>query len=263
MRYDNPYSKKVSSPFSPDFFAVNGHNARRNFKDFNYPTEKVIELEALRYLNLESLSHNNNKKGILILGNIVKKKTLEMLMGRKLRSNLPQLTSNVGKPSDMFRHREELIKRQGYATENPYSTLEPGQPVYVKASQGNLWKRGVVHQPCQEPDSYLVRFPDSSTLRRTRSMLKLRATPSNFELEAQERDWRPPTPLESLPSSRFVDQVDYPLPAVIPLAAKTPSVPPSAHQIPSVPSAPPSAPPTPRRSSRSTFGQAPIRFEPD
>ena len=79
MRYDNPYSKKVSSPFSPDFFAVNGHSARRHFKGFNYPTEKVIELEALRYLNLESLSDNNNKKGILILGNIVKKKTLEML----------------------------------------------------------------------------------------------------------------------------------------------------------------------------------------
>ena len=78
MRYHNPYSKKVF-PFSPDFFAVNGHSARRHFEDFNYPTEKVIELEALRYLKLESLSHNDNKKGILILGNIVKKKTLEML----------------------------------------------------------------------------------------------------------------------------------------------------------------------------------------
>ena len=79
MRYDNPYSKKVSSQFSPDFFAVNGDNAKRHFKDFNYPTEKVIELEALRYLKLEPLYDNYNKKGILILGNIVKRETLEML----------------------------------------------------------------------------------------------------------------------------------------------------------------------------------------
>ena len=64
-------------PFSPDFFAVNGNSARKHFEDFNYPTDKVIELEALRYMNLGSLS--DNKKGILILGNIVKKKTLEML----------------------------------------------------------------------------------------------------------------------------------------------------------------------------------------
>jgi surface carbohydrate biosynthesis protein (TIGR04326 family) len=77
MRYQNPYSEKVF-PFSPDFFAINGNSARRHFKDFNYPTEKVIELEALRYLKLESL-YNNNKKGILILGSIVKKTTLEML----------------------------------------------------------------------------------------------------------------------------------------------------------------------------------------
>ena len=78
MRYLNPYSKK-NYPFSPDFFAVNGNSARRHFEDFNYPTDKVIELEALRYLKLESLSDSNNKKGILILGSIVKKTTLEML----------------------------------------------------------------------------------------------------------------------------------------------------------------------------------------
>ena len=77
MRYKNPYSEKVF-PFSPDFFAVNGNSARRHFEDFNYPTDKVIELEALRYLKLESL-YDNNKKGILILGSIVKKMTLEML----------------------------------------------------------------------------------------------------------------------------------------------------------------------------------------
>jgi len=78
MRYLNPYSKKYHQ-FSPDFFAVNGNSAARHFEDFNYPREKLIELEALRYMKLESLSEIKNKKGILILGSIVKKTTLEML----------------------------------------------------------------------------------------------------------------------------------------------------------------------------------------
>ena len=36
-----------------------------------------------------------------------------------------------------------------------------------------------------EPDSYWVRFPDNSILRRTRSMIKPRSLPSHFELQAE------------------------------------------------------------------------------
>ena len=50
--------------------------------------------------------------------------------------------------------------------------LDPGQPVFVKEVSGNIWKTATVDQPAAEPDSYWVRFPDNSILRRTRSMIK-------------------------------------------------------------------------------------------
>ena len=62
MRYQNPYLKLNTSKFAPDLFGVNGQNAKNHFNKFNYPSEKVIELEALRYLNLESDAIKNKKK---------------------------------------------------------------------------------------------------------------------------------------------------------------------------------------------------------
>ena len=38
--------------------------------------------------------------------------------------------------------------------------LEPGQPVFVKEVNGNVWRTATVDQPAAEPDSYWVRFPD-------------------------------------------------------------------------------------------------------
>ena len=69
--------------------------------------------------------------------------------------------------------------------------LEPGQPVFVKEVNGNIWRTATVDQPAAEPDSYWVRFPDNSILRRTRSMIKPRSSPSHFELqaEAQQRNF--------------------------------------------------------------------------
>ena len=56
---------------------------------------------------------------------------------------------------------------------------------------GNIWRTATVDQPAAEPDSYWVRFPDDSILRRTRSMIKPRSLPSHFELqaEAQQRNF--------------------------------------------------------------------------
>ena len=67
--------------------------------------------------------------------------------------------------------------------------LDPGQPVFVKEVSGNIWKTATVDQPAAEPDSYWVRFPDNSILRRTRSMIKPRSLPSHFE-----RSYNPETP---------------------------------------------------------------------
>ena len=63
--------------------------------------------------------------------------------------------------------------------------LDPGQPVFVNEVSGNIWKTTTVDQPAAEPDSYWVRFPDNSILRRTRSMIKPRSLPSHLELQAE------------------------------------------------------------------------------
>ena len=67
--------------------------------------------------------------------------------------------------------------------------LDPGQPVFVKEVSGNIWKTTTVDQPAAELDSYWVRFPDNSILRRTRSMIKPRSLPSHFELQAEAQPW--------------------------------------------------------------------------
>ena len=67
--------------------------------------------------------------------------------------------------------------------------LDPGQPVFVKEVSGNVWKTATVDQPAAEPDSYWVRFPDNSILRRTRSMIKPRSQPSHLKLQAEAQPW--------------------------------------------------------------------------
>ena len=41
----------------------------------------------------------------------------------------------------------------------------------------------------KEPESYWIKFPDNSILRRTRSIIKPQAQPSYFELEAEGKEW--------------------------------------------------------------------------
>ena len=48
---------------------------------------------------------------------------------------------------------------------------------------------GEIDQPAKEPESYWIKFPDNSILRRTRSMIKLRSQPSHFKLEAEGKEW--------------------------------------------------------------------------
>ena len=109
---------------------------------------------------------------------------LEMLTGRKPRSNLPQVPSSIGHNMDTSRIRKELLRRQPTTTSTSTGAteLEPGQPVFVKEVHGNIWRTATIDQPAAEPDSYWVRFPDNSILRRTRSMIKPRSLPSHFEL---------------------------------------------------------------------------------
>ena len=112
---------------------------------------------------------------------------LEMLMGRKPHSNLPQIPSSIGHNMDTSRIHKELLRRQPTATSTGTTELEPGQPVFV---HGNVWRTATINQPAAEPDSYWVRFPDNSILRRTRAMIKPRSLPSHFKLQAEAKEQR-------------------------------------------------------------------------
>ena len=115
---------------------------------------------------------------------------LEMLTGRRPCSTLPQLPSSIGKNMETSRIQEELLRRQPNNTSTgAHMDLDPGQPVFVKEVSGNIWKTTTVDQPAAEPDSYWVRFPDNSILRRTRSMIKPRSLPSHFKLQAEAQPW--------------------------------------------------------------------------
>ena len=110
---------------------------------------------------------------------------LEMLTGRRPHSTLPQLPSTIGKNMETSKIHEGLLRRQPNTSTGTPMELDPGQPVFVKEVSGNIWKTATVDQPAAESDSYWVRFPDNSILRRTRSMIKPRSLPSHFKLQAE------------------------------------------------------------------------------
>ena len=59
---------------------------------------------------------------------------------------------------DTSRIRKELLRRQPTATSTSTGAteLEPGQPVFVKEVNGNVWRTATIDQPAAEPDSYWV-----------------------------------------------------------------------------------------------------------
>jgi surface carbohydrate biosynthesis protein (TIGR04326 family) len=76
LRYDNPFTERL---YKPDKFMLNGEAARKHFKDFNYPSDKVYMTEAIRYMSLDK-SMNSKKNSInLILGDIITANTNNML----------------------------------------------------------------------------------------------------------------------------------------------------------------------------------------
>ena len=76
MRYYNSFKDYL---YQPDAFVVNSLIAKKHFFSFNYNNNKVYVLEALRYQKLKKnkLLGDNNK--VLILGDILKNATNEML----------------------------------------------------------------------------------------------------------------------------------------------------------------------------------------
>ena len=203
---------------------------------------------------------------------------LEMLTGRKPHSNIPQIPSSIGHNMDTSRIHKELLRRQPTATSTGATELEPGQPVFVKEAHGNVWRTATVDQPAAEPDSYWVRFPDNSILRRTRSMIKPRSLPSHFELqaEAQQRNFEgetnshscssfnqlneksmlPVTPMTSVTTPATIDR-DSKVGEITNPISSTGATRPTSDRGPT-----PSPVTPPRCSTRPTKGVPPVHYTP-
>ena len=210
---------------------------------------------------------------------------LEMLTGRRTRSTLPQLPSSIGKTMDTSRIQEELLRRQPNNTSTGAMDLDPGQPVFVKEVNENIWRTATVDQPAAEPDSYWVRFPDNSILRRTRSMIKPRSQPSHFKLQAEAQPGNfegktyshsfdsfnqlngnsmlPVTPMVSVTTPATVDRGSKVGEITDPISSTESPQPTVRGAISSsLPSISSSLPSMPRHSTRSTKGVPPVCYTP-
>ena len=174
------------------------------------------------------------------------------------------------------RIREKLLRRQPSTSTGAHMELDPGQPVFVKEVSGNIWKTTTVDQPAAEPDSYWVRFPDNSILRRTRLMIKPRSLPSHFKQQAEAQPWNFEGQFSSC-SSDSLNQMNVesmlpvtPMESVTPPATKDrnnkvkkPTDPISSTEAPQpILSEITLSVSTPRCSTRSTKGVPPDRYTP-
>ena len=202
---------------------------------------------------------------------------LEMLTGRRPGSTLAQLPSTIRKNVETSKICEELLRRQPNTSTGTPMELDPGQPVFVKEVSGNVWKTATVDQPAAEPDSYWVRFPDNSILRRTRSMIKPRSQPSHLELQAEAQPWNFEGKLSSCSSDSFNQmKVESMLPVAPMVSVTTPATKDRGSEVrkstdpissteapqPTESGATPSVSSTPKHSTHSTKGVPPVRFTP-
>ena len=89
---------------------------------------------------------------------------LEMLTGRKPHSSLSQLPSSIGHNMDTSRICQELLRRQpNNTTSTGTMELEPGQPVFVKEVNGNVWRTATV-DPTSSYNIGLLQFHQLSHL---------------------------------------------------------------------------------------------------
>ena len=97
--------------------------------------------------------------------------------------DLPQLPSTLG-AQEMNQTRQELMKRQGNKPEKSYIELAPGTPVWVQHRQNATWEPATVVSQCA-PNSYWIMQENGTeqpkVYRHTRTMLKIRSTPTEVE----------------------------------------------------------------------------------
>ena len=105
--------------------------------------------------------------------------------------NLPQLPSTLG-AQEMYQTCQELMKRQGNKPEKSYIELAPGTPVWVQHRQNTTWEPATVINQCA-PNSYWIMQENGTeqpkVYRRTRTMLKIRSSPTDVKQTGHMKDW--------------------------------------------------------------------------
>ena len=88
---------------------------------------------------------------------------------------------------------QELIKRQGNRPERNYIELTPGTPVWVQHKQNATWEPAIVVNRCA-PNSYWIMQENGTeqpkVYRHTRTMLKIRSTPTSHKRQADRPNER-------------------------------------------------------------------------
>ena len=104
--------------------------------------------------------------------------------------NLPQLPSTLG-AQEMYQTCQELIKMQGNKPEKSYIELNPGTPVCIEHRQNATWEPAIVINQCA-PNSYWIMQENGTeqpkVYRCTRTMLKIRSTPTEVEWTGHLKD---------------------------------------------------------------------------
>ena len=119
--------------------------------------------------------------------------------------NLSQLSSVLGAP-EMHQTCQELIKRQGNKPEREYQELLPGTPVWVQHRQNATWELATVVNQCASNSYWIMQengAEQPKVYRHTRTMLKIRSTPTDGKQTAQMREW-----------STETDNAEFHIPAI-------------------------------------------------
>ena len=92
----------------------------------------------------------------------------------------------------MHQTQQKLIKRQGNKPERKNQELVPGTPVWVQHRQNATWEPATMVNQCA-PNSYWIMQENSAeqpkVYRHTRTMLKIRSTPTDGKQKVQMREW--------------------------------------------------------------------------
>ena len=97
--------------------------------------------------------------------------------------DLPQLPSTLG-AQEIYQTQQELIKRQRNKLEKSYIVLTPGTPVWVQHRQNTTWEPATIVSQCTTNSYWNMQengTEQPKVYRRTRSMLKIRSTPTEAE----------------------------------------------------------------------------------